>query len=251
MNELINISGVSGFLDDDGVAQLHLESVARGLGFTQLKNNVEYVRWETINGYLESFGFSQQAGKGWQEGFIPENIFYRLAMKAKNETAEKFQAIVADEILPAIRKTGTYGVTIPKTLPEALRLAADLEEQKEALQIENAQSKQIIQELRPKATYYDLILQNKSLLPITKIAKDYGMSGYAMNEMLHELGIQYKMGDTWLLYQKFADKGYTQSKTHVIDDEKNAFHTYWTQAGRLFIYAILKVEKNILPLIER
>lgn len=140
---------------------------------------------------------------------------------------------------------------LPHSYAEALRELAATVEQKEALQIENAQSKQIIQELRPKATYYDLILQNKSLLPVTKIAKDYGMSGYALNALLHELGIQYKMGDTWLLYQKHADKGYTQSKTHVIDDTKNAFHTYWTQAGRLFIYAILKSEKNILPLIER
>lgn len=140
---------------------------------------------------------------------------------------------------------------LPNSYADALRELATTVEQKEALQIENAQSKQIINELKPKATYYDMILQNKSLLPITKIAKDYGMSGYALNSLLHELGIQYKMGDTWLLYQKFADQGYTQSKTHVIDEEKNTFHTYWTQAGRIFIYTILKSEKNILPLIER
>jgi prophage antirepressor-like protein len=119
MNELVDISGVSGFLDNNGVAQLHLESVARGLGFTQVKNNVEYVRWETVNGYLKSFGFSQQDGKGWQEGFIPENIFYRLAMKAKNETAEIFQTKVADEILPAIRKTGGYTIK-PMTVEDMI-----------------------------------------------------------------------------------------------------------------------------------
>lgn len=98
------ISGVSCY-ERDGTAYLRLEDVARGLGFTQTKNGLEYIRWETIDKYLRDFGFSQQVGK---DSYIPENIFYRLAMKAKNETAEKFQALVADEIIPGIRKTGSY-----------------------------------------------------------------------------------------------------------------------------------------------
>lgn len=140
---------------------------------------------------------------------------------------------------------------IPQSLPEALRLAADLAERNENLLLENAQKTQVISELQPKASYYDLVLQNKSLLSISKIAKDYGMSGTKMNKILHELGIQYKQGGCWLLYQKFADKGYTQSKTHAIDSEKSKLHTYWTQKGRLFIYETLKNKKGILPIIER
>lgn len=104
MSNLITVSGVSGYIDENGTAQLRLEDVARGLGFTQNKSGVEYVRWETVNGYISDIGFSQLVGNE----FIPENVFYRLAMKAKNETAERFQALVADEILPAIRKTGSY-----------------------------------------------------------------------------------------------------------------------------------------------
>lgn len=99
-----NICGVDCY-EQNGVAYLRLENVARGLGFTQEKNGVEYVRWETIRAYLSDLGFSQLVGKN---DFIPENIFYRLAMKAKNETAEKFQALVADEIIPSIRKNGIY-----------------------------------------------------------------------------------------------------------------------------------------------
>lgn len=140
---------------------------------------------------------------------------------------------------------------VPRSLPEALRLAADLAEKNEALALQNAQKEQIIQELKPKATYYDLVLQTKSVLAISKIAKDYGMSATAMNKLLHELGVQYKQGDCWLLYQKHADKGYTQSKTQVIDDERSKLHTYWTQKGRLFIYELLKIERGLLPLIER
>jgi prophage antirepressor-like protein len=105
LNDLAVIKGVECYIGQDGIVQLNLEQVARGLGFTQIKGEVEYVRWETVKGYLAEFRFSQEVGK---EKFIPENIFYRLAMKAKNETAEKFQATVADEILPTIRKTGGY-----------------------------------------------------------------------------------------------------------------------------------------------
>lgn len=106
------IYGVSCY-EQDGTAYLRLEDVAHGLGFTQTKNGIEYVRWETIDKYLRDLGFSQQVGK---DSYIPENIFYRLAMKAKNETAEKFQALVADEIIPSIRKTGSY--TVPKLSKE-------------------------------------------------------------------------------------------------------------------------------------
>ena len=122
------ISGVSCY-EQDGTAYLKLEDVARGLGFTQTKNGLEYIRWETIDKYLRDLGFSQQVGK---DSYIPENIFYRLAMKAKNETAEKFQALVADEIIPAIRKTGSY--TMPKLSKEmqALFLLDDRTQRQEA-----------------------------------------------------------------------------------------------------------------------
>lgn len=143
------------------------------------------------------------------------------------------------------------GLMVPRSFPEALRLAAELAEKNESLALQNAQKEQIIQELKPKATYYDLVLQTKSVLAISKIAKDYGMSATAMNRLLHELGIQYKQGDCWLLYQKHADKGYTQSKTQVIDEERSKLHTYWTQKGRLFIYELLKRERRLLPIIER
>lgn len=122
------ISGVSCY-EQDGTAYLRLGDVALGLGFTQTKNGIEYVRWETIDKYLRDLGFSQQVGK---DSYIPENVFYRLAMKAKNETAEKFQALVADEIIPSIRKTGSY--TMPKLSKEmqALFLLDDRTQKQEA-----------------------------------------------------------------------------------------------------------------------
>ena len=135
-------------------------------------------------------------------------------------------------------------------MKRALEIAS---KQVENLMLENKQKEQVIHELQPKATYYDLILQNSTLLAITVIAKDYGMSGTALNDTLHELGIQYKQSGTWLLYAKYQDKGYTSSKTQNFNrsdgSQGSKLHTYWTQKGRLFIYDLLK-QDGILPLIE-
>ena len=108
-------------------------------------------------------------------------------------------------------------------------------------------------EAKPKISYYDIILQNPSLVSITQIAKDYGMSGKAMNQKLKELKLQFKQGDTWFLYAKYQDKGWTSSETKVIPTQygdKVKMYTKWTQKGRLALYDILK-EKGILPMIER
>ena len=116
----------------------------------------------------------------------------------------------------------------------------------ETVAVQNQQ----IAEMQPKASYYDLILQNKNTVPITQIAKDYGMSGRKFNELLHELGVQYKFRKTWLLYQQYAECGYTQSRTYTINENRSVMHTYWTQKGRLFLYDLLKSE-GILPVIEQ
>lgn len=125
---------------------------------------------------------------------------------------------------------------------------ADAQIQK--LTTSNLVLEQRMKELQPKATYYDLILQNKSLISISVIAKDYGMGAQTMNKLLHKLGVQYKQGEIWLLYAKYQDKGYTQTYLHAVDAEKTKPHTKWTQAGRIFIYELLKRE-GIVPMIER
>jgi prophage antirepressor-like protein len=139
MSNLITISGVRGFIDENGTAQLHLADVARGLGFTETRQSgVEYIRWGRVNEYLADLNFSTSG-----EDFIPENIFYRLAMKAKNETAEKFQTVVADEILPAIRKTGTYSAPqMTQTQIIAAIAQAAAEQEQQLKQIAATQTKQ-------------------------------------------------------------------------------------------------------------
>lgn len=139
---------------------------------------------------------------------------------------------------------------LPTNYKEALLQLVEQVEQNEKLQTENLVLTQQVNELKPKATYYDLVLQNKSLLSVSQIAKDYGLGAPTLNKKLHELGVQYKQGGVWLLYSKYQDKGYTQTTTHVIDEEKSKIHTKWTQKGRLFIYELLR-SVGILPLIER
>ena len=131
MNEIMNINGIECY-EENGTAYLKLETVARGLGFSQEKNGIEYVRWETVTKYLEELRFPNKLGKERfspeveKDSFIPENIFYRLAMKAKNEVAERFQALVADEIIPSIRKNGGY--RIPTDPMSALKLMFEVQQ---------------------------------------------------------------------------------------------------------------------------
>ena len=112
---------------------------------------------------------------------------------------------------------------------------------------------QQISELKPKASYYDVILNCKDLVSTTEIAKDYGKSAKWLNSLLHELGVQFKQGGIWLLYQKYAERGYTSTKTHNYLDENGGthakVHTYWTQKGRIFIYDLLK-NNGVLPNVE-
>lgn len=109
-----------------------------------------------------------------------------------------------------------------------------IEEQKQRLMLE-----QQVAEAQPKVTYYDTILKSTKLLNITQIAKDYGLSGRALNKILHEEGVQYKLSGQWLLYHQYANKGYTKSQTHIDPTGEARLNTKWTQKGRLFIHEIL------------
>lgn len=92
-------------INGDGSISINAEDAARGLGWVQIKNNKVYIRWETINTYLNELGFSQLVGK---DDYIPESLFYLLGMKANNTAAQEFQRWIAVDVLPEIRKNGSY-----------------------------------------------------------------------------------------------------------------------------------------------
>lgn len=189
------------------------------------------------------------------KAIVNEPGLYALILGSRKPQAKAFKRWVTHEVIPSIRKHGLYAtdeiLADPDILIAALQELKAERERTKMLQLTAAIQEQQIAEMQPKASYYDLILQNKNTVPVTQIAKDYGMSGRAFNKLLHELGIQYKLRETWLLYQDYANQGYTQSRTHAIDADRSVMHTYWTQKGRLFLYDLLKSKRGILPVIER
>ena len=188
---------------------------------------------------------------------INESGLYSLILSSKMPSAKKFKRWVTNEVLPAIRKHGLYATDDLIANPD-LAIAAFT-----ALKVEREKNKELmaavaigqqqIAEMKPKATYYDVVLKCRDAVNISVIAKDYGWSAMRMNEHLHEKGIQFKQGDIWLLYQKYAPNGYTKTNTHIYEDSKGIqhtkVHTKWTQKGRLFIYEQLKAD-GIYPQIE-
>lgn len=202
---------------------------------------------------LKYKAFGEMAQSFWKgndysnKTVINETGMYALIFGSALPSAKKFKRWVTSDVLPQIRKHGMYAKDELLNNPDLL---LDVVTKYKEERTQRLMAEQRVLELQPKATYYDLVIQNKSLLSVTKIAKDYGMSARKMNSLLHEYGVQFKQGDMWFLYQDYADKGYTQSFTHVIDDENSRMSTKWTQKGRLFIYETLK-NHGYLPLIER
>lgn len=176
MNEIININGIDCY-EKDGVAYLKLETVARGLGFTRIANSGnEVVRWERVNKYLSEIGFVPTSG---HDGFIPENVFYRLAMKAKNKTAEAFQAKVADEVIPSIRKHGMYItsdkmveiLSSPETMIQILFNYRDEHQLRLKVEAENAQQKRLLAENEPKVVFAKSVAASSDTILIRELAK--------------------------------------------------------------------------------
>lgn len=236
----ITIEGVPYFVGND---------IARSLGYRKPTNAINQHCKGTLKQGILTNGGNQQMN------VIPESDLYRLVVNSELPEAEKFEKWIFEEVLPTIRKHGAYMTpeTIEKTLTDPdfiIQLATQLKEE----QIINQKQQQIIGELKPRADYTDRILKNKGLVTITQIAKDYGMSGQEMNNLLHELKVQYKQSGQWLLYKDHQGKGYTHSETIPIirsnGMEDIKMNTKWTQKGRLFLYELLK-ENNVLPDIEK
>lgn len=221
--------------EKDGTAYLKLETVARELGFARVaKSGNTVVRWETVRKYLSELrvptswhGISQSTGKDGLPEFIPENVFYRLAMKAKSEKAEQFQTLVADEIIPAIRKHGIYATdnVIDQILnnPDfGISLLTKLKEERRA-RIEAERRNAILTHVNKTYT-------------MTEIAKELNMrSAIQLNQLLADRKIQYKVNGTWVFYSDYSGLGYEEIKQEILDNGRAVYHRKITQLGREFI----------------
>lgn len=181
---------------------------------------------------------------GYQKmSIVNEPGLYRLISASRAKNARKFQRWVYHEVLPSIRKHGAYmtPATIEKVLlnPDfIIKLATDLKNEREKNAI-----------LQPKADYCDLVLSSEGAVPVTVIAKEYGMSGVTFNKLLNSEQIQYVRDNVWLLYRKYDGRGYTVTETLNVNG-LNRMYTRWTQKGREFLYHFLKA-RGIVPVRER
>lgn len=235
------------------------KDVAMALGYTN--PNKAIIDHCKIDGVTKRY-LIDSLGRQQEAKFVSEGNLYRLITHSKLPQAENFESWIFDEVLPCIRKHGAY--MTPQTLGEALKNPDTLIEILQRLKAEQEKSallettvraqSQTIAEMKPKASYYDVVLNCKDLLSVTQIAKDYGKSAVWLNEFLHKKKIQFKQGKCWFLYQRYAEQGYTSTKTQTFNASDGTVHTkvhmYWTQKGRLFLYDLLKSE-NVLPLMEQ
>ena len=234
------------------------KDIATALGYSQTSKAVR----EHLE--VEDKGVSKLDTPGGKQDVVVINQsgVISLVLSSKLPEARKFKRWITSEVIPSVLKHGAYltdqkieeVLTSPDTI---IRLATELKEERQAKLVLKQQNSVLLQqnnELKPKADYTDLILSNKTLVTITFIAKDYGMSGLAMNKLLHDLGVQYNQSGVWLLYAKHQTKGWTQSETTEVvkkdGTKKLVMNTKWTQKGRLGLYELLK-DNGYLPLIEQ
>lgn len=237
-------------IEEDGKYLFCGIDVASALGYSKPRNAITaHCRYALKRGVPHP----QAPDKLIEMIFIPEGDVYRLIVQSKLPSAERFESWVFDEVIPTIRKHGAYVTDTvlnnPDLLEQALNALKAEREKRAELEAKNAIQLGIIQEMEPKVSYYDIILRTKNAVPITLIAKDYGMSATRLNRILHALDIQYRVGGTWMLYQKYAAEGYTVTHTYIVDQHTSRMHTCWTQKGRLFLYDLL-CDNGIYPVME-
>lgn len=214
MSDIIVIKKVRGYQDKKGVAYLNLEDVSRGLGFVFVATSGnEVIRWNRVRKYLEEMNFCFGGESEKLPEYIPENIFYKLCFKAKNEVARRFQDIVTDEVLPTLRKEGIYTVRkrlkpIDKALKQHMNIAKTIIETTGvkdgiayAVAIDEAEkdtgySYDAYKKLLPSATH-EIGTMNASML-----AEKMNMKAQEVNKLLQKFGYQEKREGNWRLTEK-------------------------------------------------
>ncbi|MDU7298236.1 MAG: phage regulatory protein/antirepressor Ant [Finegoldia magna] len=251
MNYLVEIRNV------DGKGVVSSRTIAEQLGkrHSHVLESIEKIKEDSstdISAQLIKSSYKDSSGKSNKEYLLTKDgfVLYMFNIQGYND----FKMAYINEFNRMEAELNKKKIALPQNYIEALEQLVDTAKENERLNVLNSMQSQQIAELKPKADYTDKILKSKSLVTITAIAKDYGVSGTEMNKILHGLGVQYKQGKQWLLYSRYQSNGYTHSETVEFQrkDGTNdvSMITKWTQKGRLFLYQALK-ENGFLPMIER
>lgn len=226
--------------------------VSKKLGYTSIERMYDHVDKEDkieINPQSKSYQGSCENGSTLEPNpnifrmiLINESGLYSAIFGSQLPQAKEFKKWVTSEVLPSIRKHGAYMTesTIDKLInnPDlVIGLATKLKEEQE----QRKKAEDTIKLQTPKVKYFDKVLDAKGSKTTTQVAKLLGLrSAIQLNNILHELGIQYKQSGQWLLYSQYADKGYTETSTHLYKSvdgyEYASKSTKWTEKGIHFIY---------------
>lgn len=192
-------------------------------------------------------------GGNQESWLLTEDGLYEVLMQSRKPIAKAFKREVK-KILKTIRKTGGYIPTTPdmsdmEILSRAVLIGQrTIEQQKEQIAFEQSKNAKLSKELtqiRPAAQFALECLDSPSLFTVEQIAKDYGLSARALNNLLKQEGLQYKRGEQWFLYARYADQGLTHSKTQKIKHSDGSveykMYTCWTARGRRFIHELLRL----------
>lgn len=219
------------------------KDVCKALGYSKPSN--------AVSQHCVSKGTLKQGtptSSGIQElTYIDERNLYRLVMRSKLESAERFQDWVCGEVLPTIRKTGAYSrqqpIAIPQTLPEALRLAADLAEKNQKLLEEQKIN-------APKVEFTDRVVADNNAMTITKAAKLIGYPPRKFKDYIRSIGWLYANADTPM--ESAIKAGYMVLRfAHWTDSEGNPVEKPYAHITTKGIFALYKrmrqeglIEKN-------
>lgn len=192
-----------------------------------------------------------------ETNFVNEFGLYSLVLSSRKPEAKNFKRWITHEVIPSIRKDGGYLVTKQgesddEVIARAMGLLhKKLEESKQFIarqELEIEKHQELMKSIAPKADYYDQVLTAESTYTTTQIAKEFGMSGKRLNEVLHAMGVQYKVYEQWVLYADYCGKGYTKTLTFTYSDADGQLHsrqsTAWTEKGREFIHKLMKENKK-------
>lgn len=141
-------------------------------------------------------------GRVQQVNFVTESGLYDVIIRSDSEMAKPFRKWITSEVLPTIRKTGSYTIMgkVPHTFAEALRLAAEQQEQIEAQQ-------KLIEVQTPKAEFYDDVVESKDALPMDRTAKTLNM-GIGRNKLFALLRGEKILMQNNTPYQQYVDAGW-------------------------------------------
>lgn len=181
--------------------------------------------------------------------FIPESDVYRLIIKSKLPSAERFEKWVMEDVLPTIRKHGTY--MTPETIEKVLYnpdfiigLAKQIKEERAKRQALEAENKQ----MRPKAEAFDDLISTDGKYTMSEVAK---LLNWGRNRLFKFLRMQGILRNNNEPYQEYVDRGYFKLRTYTIkhtDFEEVKVQTLVTPKGLEWIRKILKREMEFTNL---